>query len=212
LNVYENVHDASDRITPDFKLKAGHEEVKRILKSCLLGYGSFNLMTNDSFGSGPKLVRQRYNARPINQAGIRSLLRMHSTGTLQRDSSDDQKMIILVVSSELITAGTLLQSPAQGLFPKINWVRDAKELVKSNTDLVAAVANGNHRCTVTESLTQASLEKLVMVKKEIDNYKTGQTGTDYSKVNRETVRKLVKDIEDIGTWNCIVYDLGKISL
>jgi len=208
--VYENVHDAADRITPDIILKASHEELKQILKSCLLGYGSFNLMTNDSFGSGPKLVRQRYNARPINKAGIKSLLRMHSTGTLQRDSSDDQKMIILVVSSELITAGTLLQSPAQGLFPKINWVRDAKELVKTNPNLVAAVANGNHRCTVTELLTQGSLEKLVMVRKEVENYKTFQTGTDYSKVNRETITKLEKDIEDIGTWNCVVYDLGKI--
>jgi hypothetical protein len=209
LDAYKRVSDDVDCITADATLKASHEKIAKILKSCCLGYGSFNFLTNETYGTGPVLERRRYNRRPINQGGVKSLLRMHKTGTLQRDSSDPAKLIILVVSPSLIEPNTLLQTPTQGLFPGIDWVNNAKNLVKNNSDLVAAIANGNHRCTATESLGKDLLQKLEEITKEVGKFKTFQIGTEYSKVKNETCSKILNDLEVIGSWNCIVYDLGR---
>ena len=211
MEVYKRVSDDADRITADATLKASHENVAKILKSCCLGYGSFDFLTNETYGSGPVLERRLYNRRPINQSGVKSLLRMHKTGTLQRDSSDPAKLIILVVSPSLIEPNTLLQTPTPGLFPRIGWVNNAKQLVKNNSGFVAAIANGNHRCTATESLGKDLLQNLEDIRKEVGKYKTFQIGTEYSKVKNETCSKILKDLETIGCWNCIVYDLGRSS-
>ena len=213
IKTMNKLFEAKEReaeIEHDEKKKNENRKLQKEISDACLGYATVCFANNNDIGRGPKIHRTLLNPRSINAHGISSLKQLHAVGKLNQKSNESLYHITLLVRPSAIKQEALTKDKATPEYARIEWSDDIKDLIVATNQMLAVVADGNHRATMSEQLAAADIVKLNSTMRDIIAVKAKKTTNSRAlSLLTQELEVLTANLEAIGNWHCVVYDWGE---
>jgi len=128
---------------------------------------------------------------------------------LHRTSAERRFWIVVLVNKKSIKLESLTKDPkAESPWARLQWQAGPF----SDNESHAIIADGNHRRQCAEEECQEKVTAYKKLKKILDALPSNKTNTPDTKVQRDTLAMLKKQIQNEGDWHCTFYDYGELFI
>ncbi|KAG2062598.1 hypothetical protein BDR04DRAFT_1164946 [Suillus decipiens] len=171
------------------------------LRNAELGYALLHVGgTNNDFGLGPQMVRQRYNCRPVNKQIITKIQNSHKSSALLNHFPENS--IYIGIKKTHLIEGSLQPLKAGPYNNFIRWTDEARD---PSSQMV--LFNGNHRWTYIGELCEQEFFDYDKAVKAAANWKHPRDKSEALEVWRE--KKSI--LEHKAVWLARFFDIDALE-